>query len=343
MNHLVPMLARALPAALVLAIAGALAPPAYADHTPYARTTPATRVSDTTATLAGVIVRGSGTLYQFEYGVDRYDQYTPIKSVGSSTGERPVSAVVTGLKPGTAYHFRLVALGWGGAGIGADQTFTTGPAVPPPAAPAAPAAPVVAPLPAPVAPAPLPVAPPVIGKTMNVAPVSGTVAVRAPGQTAFTPLAANGSVPVGAVVDTRAGTVQVTSALAGGRTQAGTFHGAVFQVRQAAHGTGMTDLVLRGGDFGACPKRGSRAAGRAAAVSRRKPPVRKLWAQDKGGRFRTHGRNSVATVRGTRWVTTDTCAGTRTTVTEGAVAVRDLRRKKTVVVRAGRSYLARSR
>jgi len=71
--------------------------------------------------------------------------------------------------------------------------------------------------------------------------------------------------------------------------------------------------------------------------------VRKLWGQDKGGRFRTHGRNSVATVRGTRWVTTDTCAGTRTTVTEGAVAVRDLRRRKTVVVRAGRSYLARSR
>jgi hypothetical protein len=42
-------------------------------------------------------------------------------------------------------------------------------------------------------------------------------------------------------------------------------------------------------------------------------------------------------------VTTDTCAGTRTTVTEGAVAVRDLRRKRTVVVRAGKSYLARGR
>jgi hypothetical protein len=340
MNHLVPMLARILSAALVLAITGALAPAAHASTTPYARTTPATGVSDTSATLTGVIVRGSGTLYQFEYGIDRYDRYTPIKSVGSSFGERPVSAVVTGLKPGVTYHFRLVALGWGGAGIGADRTFTTGPAVPPAAAPAAPAA---APIPAPVASAAAPVAPPVIGKTMNVAPVSGTVTVRAPGEAGFTPLAANGAMPVGAVVDARAGTVELTSALASGGTQAGTFHGAVFQVRQAAGGNGMTDLVLRGGDFGACPQRRSRATGRAAGVTRRKPPVRKLWGQDKGGRFRTHGRNSVATVRGTRWVTTDTCAGTRTTVTEGAVAVRDLRRKKTVVVRAGRSYLARSR
>ena len=334
------MLARVLPAALVLAIAAAPAPAAHADSTPDARTTPATRVSDTTATLTGVIVRGSDTQYQFEYGIDRYDRYTPIKSVGSSDGERPVSAVVTGLKPDTTYHFHLVVLDSGDESIGADQTFTTRPAVPPAAAVPAPTA---AAIPAPVAPAPLPVAPPVIGKTMNVAPVSGTITVRAPGHAAFAPLAASGSVPVGAVVDARAGTVQLTSAVAGGRTQAGTFHGAVFQVRQAAGGKGMTDLVLRGGDFGACPKRGSRAPGRAAAVTRRKPPVRKLWGQDKGGRFRTHGRNSVATVRGTRWVTTDTCAGTRTTVTEGAVAVRDLRRKKTVVVRAGKSYLARGR
>ena len=75
----------------------------------------------------------------------------------------------------------------------------------------------------------------------------------------------------------------------------------------------------------------------------RKTPKRRLWAKDSGGRFRTRGRNSVATVRGTRWVTTDTCAGTRTTVTEGSVSVRDLRAKRTVVVRKGKSYLARRR
>ena len=339
MNQIVPTFARMLTAALVAAIAGAFAPAAYADSTPYARTTPAAGVSDTGATLNGVITRGAGTLYQFEYGIERYDQYTPIRSLGSSVAERPVSAVVTGLKPGVVYHSRLVALGWGGAGIGADQSFTTGPAVPaaPVPAPAAPA------IPAPVEPAPLPVPEPVIGRTMVVAPVAGSVSVRMPGQTGYSPLTAGGSVPVGAMVDTRGGTVQLTSALGNGATQAGTFHGAVFEVRQSAKGKGMTDLVLRGGDYSACPKRRAGAGGRAAAVTRKKPPARKLWGQDSGGRFRTHGRNSVATVRGTRWVTTDTCAGTRTTVTEGAVAVRDLRRKKTVVVRAGHSYLARGR
>jgi hypothetical protein len=333
MNQIVSTLARMLPAAVVLALAAALAPAAHAHSGPVAKTTPATGVSETAATLTGVLDPGGGTDYQFEYGTSHYTEATPIRSIRSSNGDTPVSALVTGLEPGTTYRFRLVALNWGGAGVGGDQSFTTGSV-----APAA-----SAPIPAPVAPAALPVPTPVIGKTMVVAPVSGTVSVRAPGRAGFTAQTAGGSVPVGAVVDTRGGTVQLTSALGDGRTQAGTFNGAMFQVRQTASGKGMTDLVLRGGNFASCPRRGSRATGRAAAVSRRKPPVRRLWSRDSGGRFRTHGRNSVATVRGTRWVTTDTCTGTRTTVTEGAVAVRDLRRKKTVVVRAGHSYVARSR
>ena len=58
------------------------------------------------------------------------------------------------------------------------------------------------------------------------------------------------------------------------------------------------------------------------------------------GRFRTRGRHSAATVRGTIWVTADRCDGTLTRVKRGRVAVRDLRRRRTVVVRAGKSYLA---
>ncbi|MFN8124182.1 MAG: hypothetical protein U0237_17370 [Thermoleophilia bacterium] len=72
-----------------------------------------------------------------------------------------------------------------------------------------------------------------------------------------------------------------------------------------------------------------------------KKPRRILWGKDNKGRFRTHGHDSVATVRGTRWATIETCAGTITKVVEGAVAVKDLRTKRTVLVRAGRSYLAR--
>ena len=78
-------------------------------------------------------------------------------------------------------------------------------------------------------------------------------------------------------------------------------------------------------------------------MAKKKPRRRQLWARDKGGRFRTHGANSVATVRGTSWITTDTCNGTRTTVKAGVVSVRDVHRHRTVVVRKGHTYLARRR
>jgi hypothetical protein len=46
-------------------------------------------------------------------------------------------------------------------------------------------------------------------------------------------------------------------------------------------------------------------------------------------------------VRGTIWEMIDRCDGTLTRVRRGRVAVRDFGRRKTVVVRAGKSYLAR--
>ena len=38
----------------------------------------------------------------------------------------------------------------------------------------------------------------------------------------------------------------------------------------------------------------------------------------------------------------DRCDGTLTTVTRGKVAVRDFRRRKTIALRRGKSYLARA-
>ena len=64
----------------------------------------------------------------------------------------------------------------------------------------------------------------------------------------------------------------------------------------------------------ALPARSS-ALAHASAVPRENPTtrrvVRRLWARDRGGRFRTYGNNSVATARGTAWVTEDRCDGTR--------------------------------
>jgi hypothetical protein len=104
----------------------------------------------------------------------------------------------------------------------------------------------------------------------------------------------------------------------------------------------MVDIVLTGGDFSACrPAR--RGAGRASAAGRRRKAVRRLWGSDRSGRFRTRGRNSVATVRGTRWLTEDRCEGTLTRVVEGAVEVRDTRRGTTRLVRAGGQVLVRAK
>jgi len=99
----------------------------------------------------------------------------------------------------------------------------------------------------------------------------------------------------------------------------------------------MTDLVLRGGNFAGCARKSS-----GETRHKRRATKRRLFGRDKGGRFRTHGRSSVATARGTSWVTTDTCAGPRTTVHEGAVSVRTRGRAKSVLVRAGHSFLARN-
>jgi hypothetical protein len=188
-----------------------------------------------------------------------------------------------------------------------------------------------------------PAAPPVLGRSMAVTPVAGRVQVRLPKGKGYVALSDAGSIPTGSVIDARQGRLELTTALAGGRTQTATFWGAVFEIRQARGTRGMTDLVLKGGRPVGCPSPAG-ALGRIASVSlgSGRTPAKSgsagLWAKDSNGRFRSRGRNSVATVR---WLTREICAGTLTRVAEGAVEVGDTRRRKTVLVRAGHRYLAR--
>lgn len=151
--------------------------------------------------------------------------------------------------------------------------------------------------------------------------------------------------PVRSVVDTSRGSVTLRSAIEGGRrrgrrTQAGSFAGGLFQVQQLRGGriTGLTDLVLKGGSFANCGRTRRAAVGVSRKRSRR--PVRRLRGDAKG-RFRTRGRYGAVTVRGTIWTTTDRCDGTLVTVKRGIVAVRDFRRRKTIILRTGKRYLAR--
>ena len=105
---------------------------------------------------------------------------------------------------------------------------------------------------------------------------------------------------------------------------------------RARRAKGLTELNLKGSAAGF---RNCRAGGGASASASRRT-VRRLRANAKG-RYRSRGKHSAATVRGTKWTMTDRCDGTLTRVKRGKVAVRDFRRKKTIVVTAGKSYLTR--
>jgi hypothetical protein len=181
------------------------------------------------------------------------------------------------------------------------------------------------------------------GRSVVVAPARGTIRIRRPGTARFTALDEPGRIPVGSVIDARRGRVELVSAIDGDRVQTGLFWGSKFKTSQRRTGRGMTTLTLRGGNLAACPRTKAHGALAVASRKRKRQPRRSLWARDHGGRFRTHGHDSVATARGTAWLTQDRCSGTLTRVIEGSVSVRDLVRHKRVLVKAGHSYRARRR
>jgi hypothetical protein len=213
------------------------------------------------------------------------------------------------------------------------------------------------------APPPPPPPPPVPGKSVVVKVVSGKVFIKLPsprGARAITPLkgfvpftgAAN--IPVGSQLDTRQGRVKVTSAAdtGGNKTQASDFYDGIFEVKQALPKKKSkkpvaltTDVVMKGQlpRSGCAPLKGASAAAVDAKKKKKGPKsvLGKLWGNGKG-KFRTTGKYSSATVRGTIWLVEDRCDGTLTTVRRGIVRVFDRKRKKTVSVKAPHSYLARA-
>jgi sugar lactone lactonase YvrE len=90
-------------------------------------------VTKTTATLqAQVNPNGLDTTYHFEYGTTAaYGSSIPIPDadLGSDPSDQLASQDLTGLAPGTVYHFRVVATNAQGTTTGGDQTLQTVPAV----------------------------------------------------------------------------------------------------------------------------------------------------------------------------------------------------------------------
>ena len=324
--------------AAMLACAGLalMVPSARAHRPPDVFTTAATDVGSISATLNGVVTpNGIDTTYFFQYGAGNYDVHTPLASAGDGREPVRVSVHVGNLTPATTYHARLVAFSAYRIASGDGVAFATQALAPaePPASSPLPPPPALSPLPE--APSVLAAPPPVLGERVNVVVRRGTVTVKVPGGDGFVPLSEFASVPVGSLVNTRRGSVTLRSALASGGTQAGSFHGGLFEVRQPKAAGGLTELVLRG--------RGPRCRSDAATTTRKRKRRRALWGTVTHGNFRTRGGNSVATVRGTVWYVEDRCDGTLTRVRRGSVFVRDLRRHRTVVVRAGHRYLARAK
>lgn len=92
---------------------------------PTAQTKTATSIADTSATLNGYInPNGQGTTAYFEYGTTTgYGSTTPQGNFG--TTPQDLAYPISGLTPGTIYHFRIVAYNSGGTRYGNDQTFQT--------------------------------------------------------------------------------------------------------------------------------------------------------------------------------------------------------------------------
>lgn len=195
--------------------------------------------------------------------------------------------------------------------------------------PTAPPLPIARPLPPVGSPPPAGVAPPVFGKSVVLSLVSGVVLVRSPGS-GFVRLKADRRVALGTEINATRGRVALKSARSrGGETQTAVLYDGRFTVHQRTAAGGLTELRLSG----PAPRCGGSA--RARRTRRLRGNV--------DGLFRTRGQGGTATARRARWSTEDRCGGTRFRVQRGRVDVRDFKRGKTIRLRAGGEYVARTR
>jgi hypothetical protein len=160
----------------------------------------------------------------------------------------------------------------------------------------------------------------VLGRTVLVSRVSGVVRVKSAGSGTFALLTHPRLIALGSTIDATHGTVDLLAAAAArGKTQSGQFSKGAFIVSQRHSGT--TDLRLVGGRSANALCRAHAGATDAVLSSNSSGNSRvlRLLQAHAHGQFRTDGRYSAATVRGTTWQTIDRCDGTLTVDTDGSV------------------------
>jgi hypothetical protein len=215
--------------------------------------------------------------------------------------------------------------------------------------------------------------PPVLGKTVNVEPVSGEVFVKLPPGYAsasdasladplqsalplatateslskgigFIPLREARQIPVDSVLDTTGGVARIATATSKPKEQQfGNFGAGIFKLLQSRKQKGLTDLDIVNNHSASqvCATVGKKGKGKAYAAKLSSKTLGRVNASGHG-HFTVHGQYSAATVRGTVWNVGNRCEGTFTHVTRGVVSVRDFRRRRTITLFTGQSYLAKA-
>jgi hypothetical protein len=171
--------------------------------------------------------------------------------------------------------------------------------------------------------------------------VSGDVTIKKPGSSTFVPLTGETQLPDGTIINAKHGVVSISSNEGNGTIDHALVWAGIFGLSHYVY----KPLELFGVDakkklYGTQFKLVEKLDCRTAALQTTRK--RKLWGSGKG-KFRTKGRYSSATVRGTKWYVEDRCDGTLTKVAQGIVEVQDFVRKKGVLVKAGHRYFASAR
>lgn len=151
---------------------------------------------------------------------------------------------------------------------------------------------------------------PELGRKFVVALVSGDVFVKTPGAARASRLRGRRTIPVGTTVNATKGRVKLVGAMTKVQRAKGKFSQGAFIATQARRKRAVIDLELTGGRFADC--------GQARTSGARRRIGRKLRGNARGN-YRTRGRHSAATIRGTKWVTEDTCSSTIVKAEEGVV------------------------
>jgi hypothetical protein len=174
---------------------------------------------------------------------------------------------------------------------------------------------------------------------------SASAAALSKGQ-GFVPLTEARQIPTGSEIDALHGSLKIVTATGQvGKTQNATIAGGVFTLTEARTGIskGVTNFTLQEGAFrgprtyATCKAKTKKAADPATIASSRTLQLLRASAH---GKFRTSGRYSSATVRGTVWTIAERCDGTLTHAIRDTVIVQDFVRHKTILLHAGQSSLA---